>query len=154
MAPHPRHPGAAPLLTAPASPVGGPYVPAPPAGSPGTPSANVGSFDGKPVASWLIPYLTWTRERGWTGTVTSGYRKPEESEKTCFDVCQAPTCKPRTAPCAGRGSNHSGDVKPRGAIDVSDKPGFGQLMASCPFSPRIRNAMPTTDPWHYFESGR
>ena len=40
-----------PLLTAPSSPVAGPYVPAPLAGSPGTPSANGGSFDGKPVAS-------------------------------------------------------------------------------------------------------
>ena len=68
--------------------------------------------------------------------------KPEESEKTCFDLCQAPTCKPPNRPCAGRGSNHSADVKPRGAIDVSDQTRFGQLMADCPFSPRIRNAMP------------
>jgi len=134
---------------------GGTYVPAPPAGSPGSPSASVGSFDGKLVASWLIPYLTWAREHGWTGTVNSGYRSPEASEAICLgpppDGCGAPTCKGPIL-CAGRGSNHSGDVKPRGAIDVSEHIRFGELMATCPFSPRIKNDMPT-DPEHFSETG-
>ena len=39
----------------------------------------------------------------------------------------------------GRPSNYSADVKPGGAIDVSDEARFAELMAACPYSPRIFN---------------
>jgi hypothetical protein len=112
-------------------------------------SPLVATFDGKPCATWLIPYLSWARKHGWQGTLTSGWRDPEYSEKLCMQICGAPTCPGR---CAGRLSNHSGSVKPQGAIDVSDYTRFGQLMAQCPLSPRIFNDLPK-DPVHFSATG-
>jgi len=124
---------------------------APSGAHPGAP-AGVSNFDGKPCANWLIPYLSWAREHGWQGKLTSGWRDPEHSESICFDICRAPTCKaPRS--CAGRFSNHSGYVKPKGAVDVSDERRFGELMAQCPLSPPIFNDLPN-DRIHFSASGR
>jgi Putative peptidoglycan binding domain len=124
-----------------------------PSRAPSAPSApgagTVGTFDGKPVASWLIPYLSWARANGWKGRLNSGWRDPEYSEKLCWDICGAPTCPGR---CAGRNSNHSGSVKPKGAIDVSYPQQFGQLMARCPLTPRIFNDLPD-DPVHFSATG-
>jgi hypothetical protein len=117
--------------------------------TPPAPSGGVGSFDGVQVATWLIPYLTWARANGWRGRLNSGYRSPEHSERICRDMCGAPTCPGR---CAGRLSNHSGNVKPKGAIDVSDEFRFGQLMAKCPYSPRIFNDLPN-DRIHFSANG-
>jgi hypothetical protein len=129
---------------------------APAGGSSGAPSApgassGVGTFDGKPVANWFIPYLTWARQNGWQGRLNSGYRTPEYSEQLCYRICQppAPSCPGR---CAGRSSSHSQDVKPKGAIDVSDEARFGELMARCPFSPRICNDLPN-DRIHFSVTG-
>ena len=64
----------------------GPYRPAPaPAPTPSPPSSTVGTFDGKAVASWLIPYLTWARQNGWKGRLNSGWRSPEHSERLCME---------------------------------------------------------------------
>jgi hypothetical protein len=122
---------------------------APPSASPVAPAGGVGTFDGKLCASWLIPYLTWAREHGWQGKLNSGWRDPVYSEGLCLKMCGAPTCPGR---CAGRTSNHAGDVKPKGAVDVSDYVRFGQLMAQCPLSPRIRNNLPK-DLVHFSVSG-
>ncbi|MGH4012254.1 MAG: hypothetical protein ACRDTH_29515 [Pseudonocardiaceae bacterium] len=111
--------------------------------------ASVGIFDGVPCANWLIPYLSWAREHGWQGQLLSGWRDPAYSEGLCLKMCGAPSCPGR---CAGRSSNHSGDVKPKGAIDVSDPIRFGQLMTQCPLSPRIFNDLPN-DLNHFSASG-
>ena len=124
-----------------------PYRPAPTPAAPASPL--VGTFDGKQVATWLIPYLSWARQHGWQGRLNSGWRDPEHSEKLCMDICGAPTCPGR---CAGRYSNHSGSVKPKGAIAVSDYTRFGQLMAQCPLSPRIFNDLPK-DLVHFSATG-
>lgn len=113
-------------------------------------SNGVGHFDGRPVANWLIPYLTWAREHGWRGTLTSGWRDPVYSEHLCYVMCGAPSCSGK---CAGRSSNHSGSSKPRGAIDVSDYYTFGNLMRRCPYAPRIFNALGARDPVHFSASG-
>ena len=122
---------------------------APPAPSAPGPSSGVRSFDGVPVARWLIPYLSWARDRGWQGRLNSGWRSPEHSERLCFDMCQNPTCPGK---CAGRSSNHSADVKPGGAIDVSDEARFAELMAACPYSPRIFNNL-SADRIHFSATG-
>jgi peptidoglycan hydrolase-like protein with peptidoglycan-binding domain len=132
----------------------GPYRPTPapapaPAPTPSPPSSTVGTFDGKAVASWLIPYLTWARQNGWRGRLNSGWRSPEHSERLCMEKCGAPTC-PGT--CAGRYSKHSASVKPNGAIDVSEYTHFGQLMARCPLRPRIFNDLPN-DRVHFSVDG-
>jgi hypothetical protein len=113
------------------------------------PRAGVASFEGKPVAAWLKPYLDWARKHGWQGDLKSGYRTPEESEQLCFGICGHPTC---SGTCAGRTSNHSGRVKPNGAIDVTDEVRFGELMKRCPFSPRIFNDLPS-DRVHFSRTG-
>jgi hypothetical protein len=109
---------------------------------------GVAMFDGRPVAAWLKPYLDFARANGWRGTLNSGFRTPERSEEICFEKCGHPTC----ADCAGKSSNHSGKVKPRGAIDVSDFTTFGQLMRQCPLDPPIFNAV-AGDPVHFSATG-
>src|SRR6266516_5288614 len=81
------------------------------------PVAGVATFDGRPVAKWLLPYLEFARKNGWKGTLNSGFRDPAHSEAICFQKCGKPTC-PGT--CAGRASTHSGKTKPQGPADVSD----------------------------------
>ena len=126
-----------------------PAAPPSSAPAPATGTADVGTFDGKPVARWLIPYLSWARDHGWTGRLNSGWRDPAYSEQLCMSICGAPTCPLR---CAGRLSNHSGSVKPKGAIDVSEYVQFGQLMAVCPLQPRIFNDLPS-DLVHFSATG-
>jgi hypothetical protein len=112
---------------------------------------NVVTFDGRPVAAWLKPYLEWARENGWRGTLNSGFRSPEHSERLCFQICGRPTCPGR---CAGRGSNHTKAAEPEGAVDVSDFATFARLMKRCPLRPRIFNALGAADPVHFSASGR
>ena len=40
------------------------------------PRAGVITFDGRPVAAWFEPHLTWARQHGWKGTLQSGWRDP------------------------------------------------------------------------------
>jgi hypothetical protein len=114
-------------------------------------TTGVTTFDGRPVAAWMKPYLDFARENGWRGTLTSGFRDPAHSEQLCLQMCGAPSCPGR---CAGRASNHAGSTKPRGALDVSDFARFGQLMQRCPLQPRLFNALGAQDPVHFSVSGR
>jgi hypothetical protein len=113
------------------------------------PRAGVATFDSKPVAAWMKPYLDWAREHGWQGTLSSGWRDPAYSESLCMGICHAPKCPGR---CAGRSSNHVGRVKPAGAIDVTHYEEFGRLMQSCPYEPRIFNDLPA-DRVHFSATG-
>lgn len=112
-------------------------------------SSGVTTFDGRPIAAWIKPYLVWARANGWRGTVNSGWRSPAYSASLCQRICNAPRCP---GLCAGASSNHSGSSKPAGAVDVSDYGTFGRLMHSCPYSPALRNALPR-DPVHYSATG-
>jgi peptidoglycan hydrolase-like protein with peptidoglycan-binding domain len=113
------------------------------------PRAGVVKFEGRPVAAWLVPYLTWARQHGWQGTLSSGYRSPAQSEQYCLRHYGAPSCPGK---CAGRTSNHSGRIKPHGAIDVTHYDQFAALMRKCPYSPRIFNDLPL-DPLHFSSTG-
>lgn len=113
-------------------------------------TSGVGTYDGRPVANWMVPYLQWAREHGWRGTLVSGWRDPNYSKSLCYRMCGAPSCPGR---CAGLSSNHVGSVKPRGAIDVTDYQRFGQLMRQCPHQPHIFNALGARDPVHFSASG-
>jgi hypothetical protein len=111
---------------------------------------GVTTFDGVPVAKWLVPYLRWARAQGWTGRLVSGWRDPKYSEGLCLRMCGAPSCPGR---CAGRASNHSGSTPYSGAVDVSCYEDFGRLMAHCPLNPKLINRLPV-DPVHWSVSGR
>lgn len=96
------------------SETGGPILPDTPTltGSLQQAISGLGEFDGKQVAGWIIPVLTWARKHGWHGQVTSGYRTTAD---------QARVCATGVKPCATPGqSNHQGKRYPRGAVDVSD----------------------------------
>lgn len=86
------------------------------------PSTGVVEFDNHQVAAWIVhDILAPARAAGvWNGYVISGYRDPAYSESLCQHMCGAPSC-PGT--CAGRSSNHSGSVKPAGAVDLTDPAG-------------------------------
>ena len=114
-------------------------------------AAGATQFDGRPVANWMKPYLEFARQNGWQGTLISGFRDPARSERLCFQICGAASCPGR---CAGRKSNHSGNKKPKGALDVSDFKRFGELMERCPVRPRIFNALGAQDPNHFSATGR
>ncbi|MGH3115245.1 MAG: hypothetical protein ACRDOP_17430 [Gaiellaceae bacterium] len=114
-------------------------------------AAGATQFDGRPVANWMKPYLEFARKNGWQGELTSGFRDPAHSEHICFIQCGAPSCK---GTCAGRKSNHSGNKKPKGAIDVTQHKHFGELMKRCPLEPRIFNALGAADPEHFSATGR
>lgn len=70
--------------------------------------AGLGNFDGFQIAKWIIPILTWARQHGWKGSITSGYRSH------AHNVAQ------------GRNyhSNHEDTAYPGGAIDVG---GYGAV---------------------------
>ena len=113
------------------------------------PRAGVATFDGRPVAAWMKPYLTWARKHGWHGTLSSGWRSPEHSEHVCRQKCGAAKC---AGTCAGRSSNHVGRVRGQGAIDVTHPAEFARLMRTCPYTPRIFNDLPA-DPVHFSATG-
>lgn len=114
-------------------------------------TSGVTTYDGTPVAKWLVPYLQYARSHGWQGRLNSGWRSPAYSESLCYRMCGAPTCAGK---CAGKGSNHAGSDKPRGAVDVSDYYRFASLMRNAPLNPHIFNALGSRDPVHFSASGR
>jgi hypothetical protein len=106
-------------------------------------------FDGKEVAEWIYPWLELARKKGWTGTVTSGYRSPAYSQSLCLHMCGQPSCPGR---CAGTSSNHSGLQYPGGAVDVTEYEQFGRIQRR--IGSPLQNQLPTTDPVHFSVSGR
>lgn len=84
------------------------------AGSPSSDGGHgeLGTFEGKKVAAWIVPLLKYARERGWKGTVTSGYRSYDE-QKRIYDSGVRPAAKPGQ-------SNHERTGFLQGAIDVTD----------------------------------
>lgn len=114
---------------------------------------GVGTFDGIPVARWMIPKLQWARDSGrWLGQLVSGWRSPAYSEHLCIAMCGQPTCPGR---CAGRTTNHAKDVMPDGALDVTHYEEFAAAMREAPEStgPPILNDLGPADPVHFSHSG-
>ena len=113
--------------------------------------SGFGTFDGKTVAAWMIPWLEKSRQNGWHGAVVSGVRTPAYSEHLCLEMCGARSCPGR---CAGRSSNHNmepGQGQPHGALDVSDYINFGNIQHR--IGSPLRNALPN-DRVHFSASGR
>lgn len=107
----------------------------------GTPSGTK-TFQGKPVAAWIVPILEWAQQHGWNGQITSGYRTPQHNE----EVGGSPS------------SNHLGTTYPRGAIDVG---GWGaraegqqlwDVIKNYPGSPKLVWGGPTIGDWGHFSA--
>lgn len=93
--------------------------------SPDNLPVGVGTFDGHPVALWIIPLLKAARATGiWKGKVNSGYRTKAE-QTTIYNSGVRPAAKPGT-------SNHEGYIFPRGAVDVSDASGLARALKKVP----------------------
>lgn len=116
-----------------------------------TAAGGLATYNGVQVYAGAIKYLDYARAHGWTGRVNSGYRTPEYSEHLCYNMCGAPSCPGR---CAGKSTNHAWKQPTRWAMDVSDYVRFGQIMRTCPITPRIFNALGAQDPVHFSPTGR
>lgn len=82
------------------------------------------NFEGTPVAAWIYPFLVYAREKGWKGSVTSGYRSAAEQARICSET---------SGPCAPPGkSNHQGKRFPRGAIDVEGAEELWAILKAIP----------------------
>lgn len=124
-------------------------------GSPGPVNEHMppglGTYDGKPVALWIIPHLKYARNHGWNGSVSSGYRSKKEQIAACIHVCGNPNGCPGT--CAKPGtSNHERKTWPGGAVDVTDYANFGRIVKGSPHSGRLINDLPD-DPVHFSQTG-
>lgn len=86
---------------------------------------GVGRFDGKPVALWIIPILTYARAHGWKGHVDSGFRSFAE-QTAIYNSGVRPAATPGH-------SNHEGDAFPRGAVDVTEAAQLSQILQASPF---------------------
>jgi hypothetical protein len=99
----------------------------------------------KPIAGWIVPILQWASERGWRGTVTSGFR-------TFYEQAQLNAAGAFSAP-AGL-SNHETTRYPGGAVDVTQP---GQLLAvlrGYPGTPKlVGGVLGPVDPEHFSATG-
>lgn len=79
------------------------------------------TYDGHPVANWIVPALQYARQHGWGGYVVSGYRSASEQWAAAENYCRELGVSLYTEyPNGPLASNHCGDVYPRGAVDVTE----------------------------------
>lgn len=110
-----------------------------------TAPSGLGTFDGHPVAKWIIPAARFARKSGlWHGSVTSGWRDPNEVVTPSPGLPVAPQGK----------SNHNKKNWPGGAIDVSDPDGFEAAMAKFPGVLKLKRDPSIGDPIHFSWTGR
>lgn len=102
--------------------------------------SGVGTFDGKPVAKWIIPILQYARAHGWTGSVTSGYRSFAEQQRI-YNSGVRPAAVPGT-------SNHEGSTFPAGAVDVSNASQLSSILRGSPYASLLQWAG-SKDPVHF-----
>jgi hypothetical protein len=85
-------------------------------------SLGMANFEGTTVCGWIADELRYARSKGWTGSITSGYRSAQDQRRVCSEV-------PAGTPCAKPGqSNHQGKAYPSCAVDVSDPAGLNRAL--------------------------
>lgn len=85
---------------------------------------GLGSFEGKPVAMWILPYLNYARAHGWRGTLNQGWRTYAEEVQIAREGIY-PHATPGT-------SNHGKKNFPGGAIDVTEAEQLNTILKSIP----------------------
>lgn len=111
-----------------------------PQSSSGSASSGTVNFEGKKVAAWIAPALTYAREHGWKGTVTSGFRSYADQQRI-YNSGVRPAAKPGT-------SNHEGSRYPLGAVDVTDASTLSRILQSSPYGRKLVWAG-AKDPVHF-----
>lgn len=124
-------------VTTPAAPGASSPAPAPAGGAMPTGTA---SFEGKKVAAWIAPILTYARKQGWKGAVNSGFRSFADQTRI-YNSGVRPAAVPGT-------SNHEGADFPRGAVDVSDAAQLSAILRRSPYASRLQWAG-SKDPVHF-----
>jgi 3D (Asp-Asp-Asp) domain-containing protein len=113
----------------------------------------------RPIARWIVPYLSWAARPGpapssqgparrgaapggggWKGTVVSGYRSLAE-QKRIWASGVRPAARPGT-------SNHEGSAYPRGAVDVTQAAALSAALARKPGAHLLKWAG-AKDPVHF-----
>lgn len=103
---------------------------------------GAGTFDGRPVAKWIIPILKWARSNGWGGSITSGVRTPEHN----------------AAVGGAAGSNHLTTAYPGGAVDVggwgarAEGAALAKVLAGYDGPRKLVWAGPTIGDWGHFSA--
>lgn len=99
----------------------------------------------KPIADWIVPILQWAYQRGWRGSVTSGYRSyAEQAAINAAGEFSAP---------AGS-SNHEFTAYPGGAVDVTDPGQLLTVLASYPGPEKlVGGVLGPVDPEHFSATG-
>lgn len=101
-------------------------------------------FDGKPVAAWMAPALAYARAHGWKGTVTSGFRTPDQQMAAARSFGLQ-----HYGPAGPLGSNHV--FGHSGAVDVSDPDGLERALRGYRGRKPIRRM--SDDPVHFSATG-
>lgn len=107
---------------------------------------RIATFEGRPVAAWMVPALRYARSQGWKGSVTSGVRTRAKQAELYANRASNPN------PVAKPGqSNH--EVENGGAVDVSDYGTLAQIMRRYKGRKLIQGTA-INDPVHFSATGR
>lgn len=98
------------------------------------------TFEGTQVAAWIAPILRYARQRGWSGSVTSGHRSYADQVRI-WNSGVRPAARPGT-------SNHEGSDFPRGAVDVSNAEQLNRILKRSPYANTLVWAG-SKDPVHF-----
>jgi hypothetical protein len=105
-----------------------------------THTKGVANFEGHKVAAWIKPALEYARQRGWKGTVESGYRSFADQTRI-YNSGVRPAAKPGT-------SNHEFTAFPGGAIDATEAEHLAHILKTSPYSKLLVWAG-SKDPVHF-----
>lgn len=108
--------------------------------NPSAHAAGVAHFEGKAVAAWIKPALSYARRHGWKGQVNSGFRSLAEQTRI-YNSGVRPAAKPGT-------SNHEFTAFPGGAIDASDAETLAHILERSPYAKQLVWAG-AKDPVHF-----
>jgi murein DD-endopeptidase MepM/ murein hydrolase activator NlpD len=114
---------------------------------------GVGTFQGIPVANWIIPELKWARAHGWGGHITSGFRTKAQQLAAAAAYIAAGGSYGPGGPLA---SEHVGAAYPKGAVDVGGKNARGpgaalwNVIKNYRGSPKLKWGGPTIGDWGHF----
>lgn len=102
--------------------------------------SGVANFEGTQVAAWIAPILKYARQKGWSGSVSSGYRSFADQQRI-YNSGVRPAARPGT-------SNHEGSDYPRGAVDVSNAEQLHRILRNSPYANTLVWAG-SKDPVHF-----